>query len=151
MYADIINVCFNYRVIAKVELISVFLACQWTIGILAYDLKLIMLRIISSMVWICTANFNMHSPTTKVESIPTFANSQLHVADPMFLCSRASDFGLMKIDDTGRVLSFSEKPKGDDLKAMVAIQTQIIELHSQFKVKQIGIMCKNYAIHASGS
>ncbi|XP_062212330.1 glucose-1-phosphate adenylyltransferase large subunit-like isoform X2 [Phragmites australis] len=33
--------------------------------------------------------------------------------------SRASDFGLMKIDDTGRVISFSEKPKGDDLKAMV--------------------------------
>nr|CAB3498303.1 unnamed protein product [Digitaria exilis] len=33
--------------------------------------------------------------------------------------SRASDFGIMKIDDTGRVLSFSEKPKGDDLKAMV--------------------------------
>jgi ADP-glucose pyrophosphorylase len=34
--------------------------------------------------------------------------------------SRASDFGLMKIDDTGRVVSFSEKPKGDDLKAMVS-------------------------------
>ncbi|GJN23407.1 hypothetical protein PR202_gb11055 [Eleusine coracana subsp. coracana] len=33
--------------------------------------------------------------------------------------SRASDFGLMKIDDSGRVVSFSEKPKGDDLKAMV--------------------------------
>ncbi|OEL25880.1 Glucose-1-phosphate adenylyltransferase large subunit 3, chloroplastic/amyloplastic [Dichanthelium oligosanthes] len=33
--------------------------------------------------------------------------------------SRASDFGLMKIDDTGRVISFSEKPKGDELKAMV--------------------------------
>ena len=32
---------------------------------------------------------------------------------------RASDFGLMKIDDKGRVISFSEKPKGDDLKAMV--------------------------------
>nr|AAC49729.1 ADP-glucose pyrophosphorylase large subunit [Hordeum vulgare subsp. vulgare] len=32
--------------------------------------------------------------------------------------SRASDFGLMKIDDTGRVISFSEKPKGADLKAM---------------------------------
>ncbi|KAF2287906.1 hypothetical protein GH714_003142 [Hevea brasiliensis] len=31
--------------------------------------------------------------------------------------SRASDFGLMKIDSKGRVLSFSEKPKGD-LKAM---------------------------------
>uniref|UniRef100_A0A6N2K179 Glucose-1-phosphate adenylyltransferase n=1 Tax=Salix viminalis TaxID=40686 RepID=A0A6N2K179_SALVM len=32
--------------------------------------------------------------------------------------SRASDFGLMKIDNKGRVLSFSEKPKGADLKAM---------------------------------
>jgi glucose-1-phosphate adenylyltransferase len=29
-----------------------------------------------------------------------------------------TDFGLMKIDDKGRVISFSEKPKGDDLKAM---------------------------------
>ena len=45
------------------------------------------------------------------------------MADPVLLCSRASDFGLMKIDDTGRVLSFSEKPKGDDLKAMVALMT----------------------------
>ncbi|MGB3559468.1 MAG: sugar phosphate nucleotidyltransferase, partial [Geitlerinemataceae cyanobacterium] len=31
---------------------------------------------------------------------------------------RASDFGLMKIDGTGRVVDFSEKPKGDALKAM---------------------------------
>ena len=31
---------------------------------------------------------------------------------------RASDFGLMKIDDNGRIVSFSEKPKGDALKAM---------------------------------
>jgi glucose-1-phosphate adenylyltransferase len=31
---------------------------------------------------------------------------------------RASDFGLMKIDDRGRVLSFSEKPKGPALHAM---------------------------------
>ncbi|MBD1837279.1 glucose-1-phosphate adenylyltransferase [Coleofasciculus sp. FACHB-64] len=31
---------------------------------------------------------------------------------------RASDFGLMKIDDTGRVIDFSEKPKGDALKEM---------------------------------
>ena len=35
--------------------------------------------------------------------------------------SRASDFGLMKIDNKGRVLFFSEKPKGEDLKAMVMI------------------------------
>lgn len=31
---------------------------------------------------------------------------------------RASDFGLMKLDDSGRVVSFSEKPKGDALKEM---------------------------------
>ncbi|CAN4112769.1 unnamed protein product [Withania somnifera] len=33
---------------------------------------------------------------------------------------RASNFGLMKIDDSGQVLSFSEKPKGAALKAMIA-------------------------------
>ncbi len=31
---------------------------------------------------------------------------------------RASDFGLMKIDDQGRIVDFSEKPKGDELHAM---------------------------------
>lgn len=31
---------------------------------------------------------------------------------------RASDFGLMKINDAGRVVDFAEKPKGDALKAM---------------------------------
>jgi glucose-1-phosphate adenylyltransferase len=31
---------------------------------------------------------------------------------------RASDFGLMKIDNNGRVIDFSEKPKGDALKQM---------------------------------
>jgi len=31
---------------------------------------------------------------------------------------RASDFGLMKIDGSGRVVDFSEKPKGDALKQM---------------------------------
>jgi len=31
---------------------------------------------------------------------------------------RASDFGLMKIDDSGRVVDFSEKPKGDALTQM---------------------------------
>ena len=30
---------------------------------------------------------------------------------------RASDFGLMKIDDTGRIIEFAEKPEGDALKA----------------------------------
>ncbi|KAK4283684.1 hypothetical protein QN277_000609 [Acacia crassicarpa] len=32
--------------------------------------------------------------------------------------SRASDFGLMKIDNNGRIISLSEKPKGKDVKAM---------------------------------
>ncbi|XP_073014479.1 glucose-1-phosphate adenylyltransferase large subunit 3, chloroplastic/amyloplastic-like [Typha latifolia] len=41
--------------------------------------------------------------------------------------SRASDFGLMNIDNKGRVISFSEKPKGDDLKAM-EVDTTILGL-----------------------
>jgi glucose-1-phosphate adenylyltransferase len=40
---------------------------------------------------------------------------------------RASDFGLMKIDKTGRVTSFSEKPKGDALKAM-RVDTNVLGL-----------------------
>ena len=40
---------------------------------------------------------------------------------------RASDFGLMKIDESGRVISFSEKPKGDALKAM-AVDTTVLGL-----------------------
>lgn len=41
--------------------------------------------------------------------------------------SRASDFGLMKIDNKGRVLSFSEKPKGANLKAM-EVDTTVLGL-----------------------
>ncbi|KAH7859161.1 hypothetical protein Vadar_032344 [Vaccinium darrowii] len=41
--------------------------------------------------------------------------------------SRASDFGLMKIDGKGRIMSFSEKPKGDSLKAM-AVDTTVLGL-----------------------
>ncbi|KAJ0750781.1 putative glucose-1-phosphate adenylyltransferase [Helianthus annuus] len=33
--------------------------------------------------------------------------------------SRASDYGLMKIDETGRIVHFAEKPKGNLLKSMV--------------------------------
>lgn len=40
---------------------------------------------------------------------------------------RASDFGLMKIDESGRVTSFSEKPKGDALEAM-KVDTTILGL-----------------------
>ncbi|KAK1278451.1 hypothetical protein QJS04_geneDACA003378 [Acorus gramineus] len=41
--------------------------------------------------------------------------------------SRASDYGLMKIDNEGRILSFSEKPKGKDLKAM-EVDTTVLGL-----------------------
>ncbi|HYY24127.1 MAG TPA: glucose-1-phosphate adenylyltransferase [Candidatus Udaeobacter sp.] len=41
--------------------------------------------------------------------------------------NRAPDFGLIKIDKTGRVISFSEKPKGDALKAM-QVDTTVLGL-----------------------
>jgi glucose-1-phosphate adenylyltransferase len=44
--------------------------------------------------------------------------------------SRASDFGLMKIDKDGRVISFSEKPKGDALKAM-RVDTTVLGLPAE--------------------
>lgn len=40
---------------------------------------------------------------------------------------RASDFGLMKIDSEGRVVDFSEKPKGDALKQM-SVDTTVLGL-----------------------
>lgn len=43
---------------------------------------------------------------------------------------RASDFGLMKIDDTGRIIDFSEKPKGDALKKM-AVDTTTLGLDAE--------------------
>ncbi|MBF2017230.1 MAG: glucose-1-phosphate adenylyltransferase [Rivularia sp. T60_A2020_040] len=43
---------------------------------------------------------------------------------------RASDFGLMKIDDTGRIINFSEKPKGEALKKM-AVDTTVLGLDEE--------------------
>ncbi|MEM6501530.1 MAG: glucose-1-phosphate adenylyltransferase [Cyanobacteria bacterium P01_C01_bin.89] len=48
--------------------------------------------------------------------------------------SRASDFGLMKINDAGRVVDFSEKPKGDDLRAM-QVDTQSLGLSAEKATK----------------
>ena len=48
---------------------------------------------------------------------------------------RASDLGLMKIDKNGRVMSFSEKPKGDALKAM-RVDTTILGLPAK-KAKEL--------------
>lgn len=44
--------------------------------------------------------------------------------------SRASDYGLMKIDKTGRVIQFSEKPKGANLESM-KVDTTILRLSRQ--------------------
>ncbi|CAI5462650.1 unnamed protein product [Closterium sp. Yama58-4] len=48
--------------------------------------------------------------------------------------SRASDFGLMKIDESGRVVSFAEKPKGADLKAM-EVDTSILGISKEEAAK----------------
>jgi glucose-1-phosphate adenylyltransferase len=48
---------------------------------------------------------------------------------------RASDFGLMKIDQSGRVIDFSEKPKGDDLYQM-RVDTSLLGLSPEQAQKQ---------------
>ncbi|XP_059284466.1 glucose-1-phosphate adenylyltransferase large subunit 2, chloroplastic/amyloplastic isoform X2 [Lycium ferocissimum] len=48
---------------------------------------------------------------------------------------RASDFGLMKIDETGRIIQFAEKPKGPALKAMQQVDTSILGLSEQEAAK----------------
>ncbi|XP_071930719.1 glucose-1-phosphate adenylyltransferase large subunit 1-like isoform X2 [Coffea arabica] len=55
--------------------------------------------------------------------------------------SRASEFGLVKIDSRGKVVQFSEKPKGSDLKAM-HVDTTILGLSPQeaFKSPYIASM-----------
>ena len=49
--------------------------------------------------------------------------------------SRASDFGLLKVDKNGRVISFSEKPKGDALKEM-QVGTTVLGLGAE-EAKQL--------------
>jgi glucose-1-phosphate adenylyltransferase len=48
---------------------------------------------------------------------------------------RASDFGLMKIDSNGRIVDFSEKPKGDELQAM-RVDTQSLGLTAEQAAEQ---------------
>ncbi|WP_088239922.1 glucose-1-phosphate adenylyltransferase [Calothrix rhizosoleniae] len=48
---------------------------------------------------------------------------------------RASDFGLMKIDNSGRVVDFSEKPKGEALTKM-AVDTTILGLTPELAQQQ---------------
>ncbi|MCC5621735.1 glucose-1-phosphate adenylyltransferase [Nostoc sp. CHAB 5715] len=48
---------------------------------------------------------------------------------------RASDFGLMKIDDSGRVIDFSEKPKGEALIQM-RVDTSVLGLTNELAQQQ---------------
>jgi glucose-1-phosphate adenylyltransferase len=48
---------------------------------------------------------------------------------------RASDFGLMKIDSNGRIVDFSEKPKGEELHAM-RVDTQSLGLNASEAVEK---------------
>lgn len=48
---------------------------------------------------------------------------------------RASDFGLMKIDDSGRIIDFSEKPKGNEL-AKMQVDTTLLGLTPEQAKKQ---------------
>ncbi len=48
---------------------------------------------------------------------------------------RASDFGLMKIDEKGRIIDFSEKPKGDELTAM-RVDTKSLGLTAEQAAEQ---------------
>ncbi|GAV71760.1 NTP_transferase domain-containing protein [Cephalotus follicularis] len=48
--------------------------------------------------------------------------------------SRASDYGLLKIDNKGRIIQFAEKPKGPNLKAM-QVDTALLGLSVQDAVK----------------
>ncbi|KAL0334714.1 UNVERIFIED_CONTAM: Glucose-1-phosphate adenylyltransferase large subunit [Sesamum radiatum] len=84
-----------------------------------------------------TANFVMISNCIKI-SKSCFLLKQNHIdrnADLTLSCapvddSRASSFGLVKIDSRGRITQFSEKPRGSDKKAM-QVDTSIIGLSPQ--------------------
>lgn len=44
--------------------------------------------------------------------------TEVALVDPP--CSRASEYGLVRVDKNGRITEFQEKPRGDDLEAMVS-------------------------------
>lgn len=55
--------------------------------------------------------------------------------------SRASDYGLMKIDKTGRIVQFSEKPKGVNLEAMVSL---FVFVSKKIKIKKSRLVVSSY-------
>ncbi|KAK8568092.1 hypothetical protein V6N12_006656 [Hibiscus sabdariffa] len=61
-------------------------------------------------------------------------NSDITISCVTMNNSRASDYGLVKIDGRGRIVQFSEKPKGADLKAMQT-DTTLLGLSPQEALK----------------
>jgi hypothetical protein len=83
-----------------------------TVSCLPMDDRYIYMKYLPDMV-----SFNLYN-----EGIPLYlpeAELLQTIISFYVSCSRASDYGLMKIDGTGRIIQFAEKPKGSDLKAMV--------------------------------
>ncbi|GAB4836738.1 Glucose-1-phosphate adenylyltransferase large subunit, chloroplastic/amyloplastic [Ancistrocladus abbreviatus] len=62
------------------------------------------------------------------------ANADITVSCVPMNDSRASDYGLMKIDHTGRIVHFAEKPKGPDLE-MMQVDTTLLGLSDYESVK----------------
>lgn len=58
------------------------------------------------------------------------ANAAITVAALPCPEKQAEAFGLMKIDETGRIVEFAEKPKGEALKAMM-IDTTVLGLDAE--------------------
>lgn len=56
------------------------------------------------------------------------SNADITVAALPMDEDRATAFGLMKIDEEGRITEFSEKPEGEQLKAMQVCFGQLIRL-----------------------
>lgn len=61
-------------------------------------------------------------------------NSDITISCVPVAESRASDFGLVKIDSNGRVVQFSEKPRGPDLEAM-RFDTHVLGLSPEDALK----------------
>ena len=71
------------------------------------------------------------------------ANADITVAALPCDEEKASAFGLMKIDNDGRIVEFAEKPKGEALKAMT-VDTTILGLEAE----RSALLCSRHQIHA---
>lgn len=129
-WASTNNLFLICSIIDRVVQISLFLVYQWMIG------RLLVLDKYGFPLFISQHYF--HS------IVQDLIFTTLHYSISSRLCySRAADFGLMKIDQKGRILSFSEKPKGEDLKAMVILKL-VMSLESNLEKVSLNA-CTHYS------